>query len=314
MRRSASPLSLVLLGIGVFLLVLGPMLAWYVEPRAKRTPIDVDQTTVFNGTGKYFDQSAVTTRDNEPLTVTRRVMGNVAESERHDVAVWDVSTTIDTKTTLKRKDPRKSLQWTTERWVSDRETNRPVHCCGETPKKIQGEAYLKFPFGVEKRDYRWWDSTLGDAVTVKYRDKVKIKGYEGLRFTAKVEPTRTGSRQVPGLLVGMPERPQVMAEEWYENQGIELVVDQATGRILRAAIGPKLTLRAPGGEKDAVTLLESERIVFDDKTQQAQVEQASADSRKLRTVGTTAPVASGAAGVALALVGGVLVARGRREE
>ncbi|MBB1253737.1 DUF3068 domain-containing protein [Streptomyces alkaliterrae] len=314
MRRSASPLSLILLGIGVFLLVLGPMLAWYVEPRAKRTPIDVDQTTVFNGTGTYFDQSSVRTRDNEPLTITRRVMGNVAESERNGVAVWDVSTTIDTETTLKRRDPRKSLQWTTERWVSDRETNRPVHCCGETPKKIQGEAYLKFPFGVEERDYRWWDSTLGDAVTVKYDKRVKVKGYEGMRFTATVEATRTGSRQVPGALLGV-ERPQVMAEEWYENGGIELVVDEATGRILRAKIAPKLTLRAPGGaEKGAVTLLESGGIVFDDKTQEAQVKQAKADSKKLRTVGTTAPVASGAAGTALALAGGVLLIRGRREE
>ncbi|MEK8170611.1 hypothetical protein NKH77_16580 [Streptomyces sp. M19] len=38
MRRSASPLSLIVLGLGVFSLALAPMLAWYVRPRAERTP------------------------------------------------------------------------------------------------------------------------------------------------------------------------------------------------------------------------------------------------------------------------------------
>ena len=38
MRRSTSPLSLTLLGLGVFLLVLAPMLAWYVEPVCIQLP------------------------------------------------------------------------------------------------------------------------------------------------------------------------------------------------------------------------------------------------------------------------------------
>ena len=98
MRRTASPLSLVLLGTGVFLLVLAPLLAWYVEPRAERTPI----------------------------TITRRVLGDVAASERSGRAVWDVSTAIDTPDTLTFRDPRRSYQWTLERRVTDRRTNAPA--------------------------------------------------------------------------------------------------------------------------------------------------------------------------------------------
>lgn len=311
MRRSASPLSLGLLGLGVFLLVLAPMLAWYVEPRAKRTPIDIDQTTILKGQGKFFDQGALETKDDQTLTITRRVLGNVAESEKHDLAIWDVSTTIDTPQTLPLKDPRKSLQWETERWVTDRETTKSVHCCGEAPVQVKGDAYLKFPFDVEERTYRWWDGTLGDAVAVRYSGRAKVHGYEGLRFTGKVEPTKAGKRQVPGRLVGQPDTPQVIAEEWYSNHGIELIVDQATGRILRAAIGPRMTLRAPGGDKDEAVLLESKRVVFDKKTQLAQVKQAKADSGQLKMVGSTAPIASGGAGAALAVAGGLLVVRGR---
>ena len=73
-RRTASPLSLVLLGLGVFLLVLAPMLAWYVEPRAKRTPIDVDQITVFEGKGSYFDTKKIKTVEDQNLTITPSAM------------------------------------------------------------------------------------------------------------------------------------------------------------------------------------------------------------------------------------------------
>ncbi|AXK34255.1 DUF3068 domain-containing protein [Streptomyces armeniacus] len=312
MRRSCSPLSLVLLGLGVFLLVLAPMLAWYVEPRAKRTPIDINSTTVLAGTGSYFDQEAVATKNGQKLTVTRRVLGNVAESEKHDVAVWDVSQTIDNPKTLKLNDPRKSFQWTTERWVTDRKTNRPVHCCDEAPTRFAGDAYLKFPFDMEERGYTWWDATLGDTVPLSYKGRQKVAGYEGLRYTGAVkEQVKVGARQVPGVLVGEKDRGQVNAEEWYSNEKIDITVDERTGRILRVSIAPRMVLRAPGGERDKVTLLQSDKLEFTKKTQREQVDLARADSDKLELVGETAPVGSAAAGGLLAVGGGFLVVRGR---
>ncbi|MER5299963.1 DUF3068 domain-containing protein [Streptomyces lasiicapitis] len=309
-RRKASPLSLVLLGLGAFLLVLAPLLAWYVEPRAKRTPTDIDQITVFRGTGSYFDTQKIKTVKKQRLTITRQVRGDVADSEKSGRAVWDVSTSIDPDKSLPAADPHDSLQWTLERWVTDRKTNKPVHCCGEKPY-FEGEVYLKFPFDVEKRTYLWWDPTLGDTVPLAYRGKKKIQGYEGLRFTGTVKAAKTGTRQVPGRMVGLPKRSQVMAEEWYANHGVELVADQRTGRIIYAAIGPRKTLRAPGGKKDVTVLLDSKRIGFTEKTQKSQVKLADDDSSRLKLVGETLPLVSVVLGGALALLGGALVARGR---
>jgi DUF3068 family protein len=309
MRNFVSPMSLILLGVGVFLLVLAPMLAWYVEPHAKRTPIDVNVTSVLSGRGSYFDVDSLSVKDDQKITVTRRVLGDVADSERSGKAVWDVSTTVDTPKTLPLKDPRQSLEWTTERSVTDRATNRPVHCCDEKPS-FGGEAYLKFPFDVAKRGYRWWDSSLGATVPLRFAGTQKIQGYEGYRFTGTVKPTKRGTRQVPGTLVGRPKQRQVIAEEWYANGGIELVVDQRTGRIINAKIAPEVTLRAPGSKRDAVTLLRSDRLEFTPATQRAAVNLASEDSGKLKLVGETAPVAVGAAGAVLAVTGGLLVARG----
>ncbi|WP_137991648.1 DUF3068 domain-containing protein [Streptomyces vilmorinianum] len=313
MRRTASPMSLILLGAGVFLLVLAPLLVLYVQPHAKRTPVDVDTTTVFTGTGSYFDTSLLETVHDRRITVTRQVRGDVADSMRSGNAVWDVSTSVDSDATLPAADTRDSLQWTLERWVTDRRTNEPVHCCRESPA-FDGEAYLKFPFDVEERDYRWWDGTLGGVVRLRYAGPGTVQGHEGLRFTGSVPPTKTGVRQVPGRLVGRPKTPQVLAEEWYANSRIELVVDRRTGRIVYAAIGPRKTLRAPGGEKDAVVLLSSDKIAFTDRTQRQQVELASADSRKLELLGSTAPLGAGVLGSVLALAGGALVVRGRRTE
>ncbi|MFJ8824709.1 DUF3068 domain-containing protein [Streptomyces sp. NPDC102467] len=303
-------LSFALVGLGTFLLVLAGLLAWYVEPRAERTGIDVDVTTVLAGTGSYFDTAKIRTVGDKRLTITRQVRGDVAESERSGRAVWDVVTSVDTDATLPAADPHDALQWTRERWVTDRATNAPVHCCGEQPA-FEGEAYLKFPFGVHKRTYTWWDSALGATVPLRFSGTAKVKGYEGYRFTGAVAPARTGSRLVPGRVVGQPKRGWVLAEEWYANHRVELVADRRTGRILYAATGPRRTLRAPGTTKDAAVLLDSEKVAFTPATQRAQVALARGDNERLRLLGTTLPIGAGAPGALLVLVGIFFVVRDR---
>ncbi|MDQ0760524.1 DUF3068 domain-containing protein [Streptomyces canus] len=312
MRRTASPISLILLGLGTFLLVLAPLLAWYVTPRAALNPINIDQTAVYRGTGSVFDTEQVKTVPDQRITVTQRVRGNVEDSERSDgAAVWDVTTTVDTDKSLPASDPHDALEFVPHRWVMDRKTTKPVHCCGEKPY-IEGEAYLKFPFDVQRRSYQWWDNSLGSTVTLRYQGTKKVQGYTGYRFTGTVAPAKVGTRLVPGTIVDEPGRPQVLAEEWYSNHGIELVVDQRTGRVVYAQVGPKRTLRAPGAKKDAVVLLDSRKIAFTTATQKEAVRLAKRDSGQLRAVGETLPIGAAVAGFVLAAVGGVLVVRGRR--
>jgi hypothetical protein len=310
MRRKVSPVSLILLGLGTFLLVLAPMLVWYVEPRAAVNPIDIDTTAVYTGKGSVFDVDKVETVPDQKITVTQVVRGDVADSERSGKAVWDVTTTVDTDKSLPAADPHDALEFMPGRWVTDRRTNEPAHCCKESPY-YEGEAYLKFPFDVRKRAYRWWDNSLGATVTLHYKGTKKIRGYEGYRFTGTVPATRTGSRLVPGAIVGEPQRSQVLAEEWYANHLIELVADQRTGRVIYAQVGPRRTLRAPGSKKDAAVLLDSKKLAFTAGTQQDQVKQAKTESGQLRLVGQTLPIGAGALGFVLAAVGAVLVVRGR---
>jgi len=310
MRKLPSPISLVVLGTGAFLLVLAPMLAWYVEPRVKLMPIDTNVTTSLTGTGSYFDQDTVSVKNGQKITVTQRVLGDVAASDRSGYAIVDVASIVDTPKTLPLKDPRRSLDWSQERFVVDRRTNRPVHCCGEKPAH-RGEAYLKFPFDVQKRDYRWWDGTLDGTVLLRFDGTKRLHGYEGYRFTGMVAPTKRGTRQVPGALVGLPKQDQVIAEEWYANAGIELVVDQRTGQIMNVKTAPHVTLRAPGAKYDAVTLLRSDRLEMSPAMQREQVKFAAKNSRDLQLLGEIAPVGGAVTGLVLAVAGGVMVMRGR---
>lgn len=315
-RRPSGPhlpitLALVLLGLGTFLLVLAPMLAWYVEPRAAVNPIDIDTTAVYTGTGAYFDASEVQTVFDQRITITQQVRGDVADSEHSGRAVWDVTTTVDTDKTLPAADPHDALEFFPNRWVTDRKTNRPVHCCQENPY-FAGDAYLKFPFDVQKHAYRWWDNSLGAPITLTYRGTKKVQGYTGYRFTGTVAPTKIGTRLVPGGIVDRPGSSQVLAEEWYSNHGIELVVDQRTGRVLYAQVGPRRTLRAPGSTYDSVLLLDADKLAFTPATQKDQVKLAKKESGQLRMVGQTLPVGTGVLGFVLAAAGVVLVVRGRR--
>jgi hypothetical protein len=276
-------------------------------------PIDIDTTAVYYGRGSVFDLERVETVSDQAITITQRVRGHVEASVDSGNAVWDVITTVDTEKSLPAADPHDALDFSPHRWVLDRETTKPVHCCEETPR-IEGEAYLKFPFDVQKRSYQWWDNTLGDTVVMRYQGTAKVQGYTGYRFTASVPATKTGTRLVPGSLVDEPDRPQVLAEEWYSNHGIELVVDQATGRVVYAQTGPKRTLRTPGGDEDAAVLLDSEKLAFTTETQKEAVRQAKSDSGQLRLLGEVVPVGALVAGFVLAVTGGILVARGRKEE
>lgn len=309
MRRTASPASLCLLGLGVFLLVLAPLLHWYVLPRAEKSPIDIDATTVLTGPGNYFDQQELELSDQVRITATRHTLGNVAESDKNNAAVWDSVNMVDTPETKKLNDPRKSFSFVQERWVHDRHTNLPRHCCGEEPR-IDAEAFLKFPFNVERRTYSYWDSTLGGAVDVRYTGNAKVNGHEGYRFSAKVPPTKSGTRTVPGVLVDRPSQSQVAADQFYANEELWLVVDQRTGTIIDAGSSLKVTLRAPGSERDAVTLLQAE-LIFDEATKKQQVEIAEDGGGSLRLVGTTAPLVAGILGLAAAVAGALLVVRGR---
>ncbi|MEK8170612.1 porin PorA family protein [Streptomyces sp. M19] len=203
--------------------------------------------------------------------------------------------------------PRRSLRWTTERWVTDRRTNAPVHCCGERPV-FDGDAYLKFPFDLKQRSYRWWDSTLGAAVPLRFSGTTRVEGHRGYRFTGTVRPTRIGTRLVRGRWWTGRARARCRRRSGTPTPASSWSPTGAPAASSTPASRPGDAART-GGHRDAVTLLRSGGIRFTDATRRAQVGLARDDNDRLRLVGRVAPLAAASAGTVLTAAGAALTLR-----
>lgn len=247
----------VLLGQGVLLLALVPLVNFYVLPRVEVVPQDQQVTVVSTGVGSYLDRNSLEMKGPVPLTVTTHVVADVAAGQASGNAVWNVSTVVDSPDSLPLHDPRFSVDWTLEKWVADRHTGLPVHCCGESPVFDQGY-YLKFPFGVQKHDYQLWNPKAKHAFPVHYTGTINVEGHDFYRFDGTVPPTKIAEHDVPGQLVGLPrDKGMVHVDEYYADSDSQLLVDPRTGVPLGGSQHPHDTLRTPGDDTDRLTVLDS---------------------------------------------------------
>lgn len=255
MRILHRPLVGVLVfGVGVLCLVLAPLTRWYVLPRVEVTPLDENVTDTSAGMGTYFDANTLRFVGPVTLTVTRHLEGDVAAGQASGDAVWDVSTQVDTPESLPLHDPRLALSWTLERWVFDRHTNEPVHCCGETPR-FTANAYLKFPFDVAKGTYQYWSPQARRSFPIHYTGTQTLSGHQLYRFDGTLPATRIGVMQVPGSLIGEPNATGlVTVDEYYRDDGTQLLVDPLSGIPVGGDQHPRITLRLPGTTQDRATV------------------------------------------------------------
>jgi hypothetical protein len=246
--------GLIVLGVGVFCLALVPLLHWYVLPRVEVLPLDENTTSVSTGVGTYFDEKTLKTTGPVQFTATTHILGDVAAGEATGHAVWNISTTVDTPASLQEHDPRQSLVWRLERWVGDRSTAQPVNCCGASPH-FTGNAYLKFPFNLHKGTYDYWSPLARQSFPVRYTDTVDMSGVQLYRFLGTVPPTRMGSTQVPGKLVGLQSTSLTNVDEYYRDDGTEVDVDPVSGIPVVTVQRVVTTLHLPGSAIDRLTVL-----------------------------------------------------------
>jgi hypothetical protein len=251
MRRFAAP---ILIGLGAFLLIAAALLKFYAYPQVAVAPIDQDSVTYLEAEGAtVFDTSTLSeiTVDLEVASTTR---GDVAASEEagDDVLVWTGTTTITSDDGVVRSQR-------TDRAAHDAHTGEAVNCCGgfsettegaRVPVKRSGLVY-KFPFGTEKKDYDFWDSTLGDAANAKYLEEDQVKGVDVYVFEMSIPPTVVGSREVPGSVVG-EEAATVEADVVYGNTKT-FWVEPNTGAVIDRREETRSTLAVDGVDRVTAT-------------------------------------------------------------
>ena len=296
----------VLLGLGVFLLLLAPLLRYQVYPSLAKAPFEKVKPSVSEGKDVTRYNSAEGAETTIPLIRATRTVVPDVEASTKDVIVYDVSVCIvvvqgDTPTCLDKNDTR-LLSITTDRVAFDRETAMAVNdprfaeaVNGDKTKKHEGLSY-KFPFGTEKKDYLFFDTTLAKAFPMKYQAQEKVEGVDVYRFEQVVPP---GPIEI---IEGVPGTYQNKRTVWIEPR---------TGVIVRGQEEQQRTFSE--GDLAGKTALAG-KIAFSEQTVKNSAETASDGAKSLGLLGGRTQIILVLLGLILVVVGLVMLLGGRRQE
>jgi hypothetical protein len=310
--------GLVAIGLGVFLLVLAPLSKWVVAPRVQVAPLGCTDTSAIcqdrvnlspsTGTATtLFDPATLSELSNVPLTAMERVRADVPASHGdNNLTVYDESQTVNRGDgTLVAAD--------TMRIPFNGTTSQMISCCngnvdGTAIVDYSGINPLKFGFDVQQKTYLYFDRTINKATAMVFQDAETIDGVSVYKFVQTIQPTRIGTLEVPGNLIGSVAA-SVFAPEYYSN--IRTVwVEPATGVIVKGSEQQKETLRDITGA-DKLTLIEA-TLGFTDANVKASADAASKAASQLGLIKTTIPIVGLILGLILLILGFVLVLGGRR--
>lgn len=293
MRRGV---AIALVGLGAFLLILAPLLRFYVVPSIAKAPLkpsdpdDPDRTISLNvGTATaLFDPATLTERRDVPLTATRVTRGDVLASEQdpaeaEGLAVWDSFQRVEDETGT-------VVTASTIRIAFDRVSSELKNCCGvnNDGKQVEwaGTNPLKFPFFTEQKSYDYFDTTINQAVPIEFVGEEEVEGLSAYKFTQTIEPTQIGEQELPGNLVGSPDA-SFVAPRFYSNVRT-LWVEPTTGAIVNGQEQQKQTFRGPDGT-DKVTVIEA-NLGFAPQEITDSVEYAGSNARLINLLRTTIPI------------------------
>lgn len=174
--------GLVLLGLGAFLLVVGVMATVWAPGVVKKTPLDVNQVTHLDGTVKKLDATTGKLVEN-PVKVESITKAD-SNASNSDVIVW-VQTAcavidIDNAPNCVNGDDPRLISASTDVYATDRYSAEAIPDFKGLPDGSTPHYGLinKWPFDSQKKDYTYWDGTVGKAVPAIYEGTKNILGVD----------------------------------------------------------------------------------------------------------------------------------------
>ncbi|GAA0458518.1 DUF3068 domain-containing protein [Streptomyces stramineus] len=222
---------MILLALAVFCAALSPLLRWYAYPRLAKVPAGRYEAVVLEAKdATLLDYATLEPRKVSKVTLVQTLKGNVEQARKvgretgRDVVVWDTLTHMSGPDgALVSRIP--------ERYVFDAHTQQPVHAGGEhvdgTPVRRDGIAY-KWPFGVQKRDYRYFDMQIRASAPIHYRGTRTFRGLDVYYFEQTIPWTRAPLPKALPLGVTPDAVRQLGLERWYATKRM-FWVDPITG-------------------------------------------------------------------------------------
>ncbi len=287
-------LARVLLGLGSFLLIAGILALTYAPGVVKKTPLDVDTTTVYEGEAAKIDP-LTGAFDTKPVYAIRHTTADSEKSSDDTVIMVETACAVfDTggaQECVNGNDPD-LITASIDRFATDRVTALAVEDKNLPADAGPHEGLInKFPFDVEKKTYPFWDGDIGRAVDIDYQGTETLFGLETYEFsyTVKDEPIEV-AEGIPGT---------------YDNI-VTVWVDPKTGSIVKSGQDQQRFL------EDGTPALDIQLIGTDDTVKEA-VDEAKTAGKSLTILLTVLPIV-GIGGGLLCLIGGlVLIMRERSE-
>jgi hypothetical protein len=254
MRRS---IGLTLIGLGAFFITLSPLVRYYAAGQLITAPTDVySKNTLRADNATYFDASSLQQRQGVTVTATDTTRGNVSASTDEE-AVYDKFTAISDETN------GTPIQYQQRQIIFDRHTTelKSVKSGSDTqPRKLNGGVGVVWPFGLEKKNYQFFDGTSGQVRPIKFDGVEQIKGVETYRFVQTIAPVAVqtpGAQpgrplELPGEMLGLDADAGSVPVQAYHQATITIWVEPQTGSPVRQFQKVRQTLRTQDGSGELV--------------------------------------------------------------
>jgi len=285
-------LALPLIGLGSLLLVAAIVCVTWAPGVAKRTPLDVDSTTLVSGTAKKLNTSTgeLETFPVRAVSVTK-VDAEVSDDDNvvfqnHSCLMVDDGDLPPPPACLAAEDPRTVSFGDFDFFVTDRHTAEAVSSEGYLPGEPGKQEGLvnKWPFDSKKKDYLYWESTIEQAVPATYERTEKLEGLEVYVYRVEVTDAQIEVAEgVPGTYTDVKE----------------IYVDPPTGSVVQQTEDQQRWLA------DGTQALDLQ-IAFTDEQVKTSVEDAKSNHTTLNLITLWVPLI-GFVGGALCLAAGVFL-------
>lgn len=306
MRRA---IGLILAGLGAFLLVLAVMLRAYLPGQLIKFPInEYLKTQLIGHDVSYFSPAKVKPMTGATMLVTSTVK-SVKGQGNSSTAVWDTFTYLYDETN------HLQYNYSLRRAAFDRRTAENVSCCGaniggNTSIRQSGLVGFLWPFGLQKRTYLAFDTTLNRAEPAHYAGTTSIDGITVYKMVEKVTRAQAGTQSIPANLVGLPGNAMMKLPE-YLTATNTFFVDPVTGAQLNQIENQHLELDGANGQGHLLLLNASLTFTPQSLTKVVNIDKKALNEVALVTfIGPLAALVLGLAG----LIGGILLARPRRDD
>ncbi len=294
-------LARVLLGLGAFLLIAGIMALVYAPGVVKKTPLDVDTTTVYEGQAAKLDP-LTGAFDTKPAYAIRETKADSeASSDDHVIMVETACAVFDTggaHVCVNGNDPD-LITATIDIFATDRVTALAVEDAKLPADSVPHEGLInKFPFDVEKKTYPFWDGDVGAAVDIEYQGTEELFGLDTYEFQYTV-------KDIPiNIAEDDPETPADDTIRGTYDNVVTVYADPKTGSIVKSGQDQQQYL------EDGTPVADVVLTQTDDSVEKA-VDEAKTAGTQLTILLTILPIV-GLVGGALCLIGGFLLLRRER--